>query len=219
MEDLRKQEQFEIEVLDKLKSGKFLDVLIFTGGSMLRLCHGLDRYSIDLDFWLYKKIDVKNYFEKLKEYLSRYYGLKDAENKFYTMIFEVKSKEYPRGLKIEIRKKSGKFKTDLSIAYSRYSSIQVFVRTLSLNEVMRSKIEAFLQRKEIRDVFDIEFLLKKGVKIKASSEEIRSLLKAISLLKKSDYLVKLGSILEPDNRKYYTSENFKILVSKLSEEM
>lgn len=219
MEDLIKQEQFEIEVLDKLKSGKFLDVLIFTGGSMLRLCHGLDRYSIDLDFWLYKKIDVKNYFEKLKEYLSRYYGLKDAENKFYTMIFEVKSKEYPRGLKIEIRKKSGKFKTDLSIAYSRYSSIQVFVRTLSLNEVMRSKIEAFLQRKEIRDVFDIEFLLKKGVKIKASSEEIRSLLKAISLLKKSDYLVKLASILEPDKRKYYTRENFKILVSKLSEEM
>lgn len=59
MEDLKKQEQFEIEVLDKLKSGKFLDVLIFTGGSMLRLCQGLDRLSIDLDFWLYKEIDVK----------------------------------------------------------------------------------------------------------------------------------------------------------------
>lgn len=100
------------------------------------------------------------------------------------MIFEIKSNEYPRGLKIEIRKKSGKFKTDLSIAYSKYSNIQVFIRTLSLNEVMRSKIEAFLQRKEIRDVFDIEFLFKKGVKIKASSEEIRNLLKAISLLKK-----------------------------------
>jgi len=103
MEDLRKQEQFEIEVLDKLKKGKFLDVLIFTGGSMLRLCHGLDRFSVVLDFWLYKQIDVKDYFEKLKAYLSRYYGLKDAKNKHYTMIFEIKSKEYSRALKIEIK--------------------------------------------------------------------------------------------------------------------
>ncbi len=55
MQDLVKQEQFEIEVLDRLKSGKFLDVLIFTGGTMLRLCYGLNRYSLDLGFWLYKK--------------------------------------------------------------------------------------------------------------------------------------------------------------------
>jgi len=131
------------------------------------------------------------------------------------MIFEIKSKEYSRALKIEIRKKSNKYKTDLSIAYSKYSNIQVFVRTLPLNEVMRSKIEAFLKRKEIRDVFDIEFLLKKGIEIKASSEEIKELLKSILLLKKKDYLVKLGSILEPEQRKYYTKENFKILVSQL----
>jgi hypothetical protein len=31
MQDLIKQEQFEIEVLDRLKSGRFLDNLIFTG--------------------------------------------------------------------------------------------------------------------------------------------------------------------------------------------
>jgi predicted nucleotidyltransferase component of viral defense system len=53
MQDLIKQEQFEIEVLDRLKSGRFLDNLIFTGGTMLRLCYGLNRFSVDLDFWLY----------------------------------------------------------------------------------------------------------------------------------------------------------------------
>jgi hypothetical protein len=31
MQDLIKQEQFEMEVLDRLKSGRFLDNLIFTG--------------------------------------------------------------------------------------------------------------------------------------------------------------------------------------------
>ncbi|MCS7164428.1 MAG: nucleotidyl transferase AbiEii/AbiGii toxin family protein [Thermodesulfovibrio sp.] len=50
MQDSVKQEQFEIEVLDRLKSGKFLDSLIFTGGTMLRLCYGLNRFSFGLDF-------------------------------------------------------------------------------------------------------------------------------------------------------------------------
>ena len=52
-----------------------------------------------------------------------------------------------------------KVKTEFSIAYSRYSNIQVLLRRPSLQKIMSSKIEAFLR--EIRDVFDIEFLLKK----------------------------------------------------------
>ncbi len=55
MQDLIKQEQFELEVLDRLQSGRFLDRLVFGGGTMLRLCFGLDRYSVDLDFWLLNK--------------------------------------------------------------------------------------------------------------------------------------------------------------------
>jgi predicted nucleotidyltransferase component of viral defense system len=82
MQDLIKQEQFEMEVLERLKSGRFLDNLIFTGGTMLRLCYGLNRFSVDLDFWLYKKIDTEKYFNQLKELLSKYYSVRDAENKF-----------------------------------------------------------------------------------------------------------------------------------------
>ncbi|BCB96854.1 hypothetical protein JZK55_17760 [Dissulfurispira thermophila] len=219
MQDLIRQERFEIEVLDRLRSGRFLDSLIFTGGTMLRLCYGLNRFSIDLDFYLYKEIDARDYFRRLKEYLSRYYVIKDAENKFYTMIFEIKSKDFPRSLKIEIRKKTGKFKTDLSIAYSKYADKQVLVRSLSLEEVMMSKIEAFLGRKEIRDVFDMEFLVKRGIEIKASKDEIKRLIDNILSLKKKDYSVKLGSILEAEDRRYYSSENFKILVMKLQEKI
>ncbi len=219
MQDLIKQERFEIEVLDRLRSGRFLDALIFTGGTMLRLCWGLNRFSVDLDFWLAKEIDDKDYFQRLKGFLSRYYTLKDAENKFHTMIFEIRSKEYPRSLKVEIRKKVGRFKTEMAIAYSRYAETQVLVRCLSLKEVMRSKIEAFLDRREIRDLFDIEFLVKRGVEIEAAPDEIKRLMDGISSLKKSDYSVKLGSILEPDQRRYYTKENFKVLISKLKEEI
>jgi len=216
MQDLIKQEQFEIEVLDRLKSGRFLDNLIFTGGTMLRLCYGLNRFSVDLDFWLYKKIDTERYFSRLKEFFLKNYSIKDAESKFYTMLFEIKSKNYPRSLKIEIRKKVEKVKTEFSIAYSQYSNIQVLVRTPSLQEIMSSKIEAFLNRREIRDVFDIEFLLKKGIDLRASKGKLEKLLQGINSLSTKDYSVKLSSILEPEERKYYTKENFKILLMSLT---
>ncbi|MGB9628929.1 MAG: nucleotidyl transferase AbiEii/AbiGii toxin family protein [Thermodesulfobacteriota bacterium] len=217
MQNLLKQERFEIEVLDRLKSGRFLEGLIFTGGTMLRLCYGLNRFSIDLDFWLNKEIEIGKYFKKLRDFLSKKYIIKDAENRFYTMIFEIRSKDYPRSLKIEIRKKQGKFKTDMTIAYSKYSNLQVLVRSLSLDELMRTKIEAFLSRKEVRDVFDIEFLLKRGIEIKASPDEIREILNIIESLNKRDFSVKLGSILEAEERKYYIKENFKILIMRLNE--
>lgn len=217
MQDLIKQEQFEMEVLDKLKSGKLLDKLIFTGGTMLRLCYGLNRFSVDLDFWLYKKIDIKPYFTRINEFLSGYYTIRDAQDKFHTMLFEIKSKDYPRSLKVKIRKKAEKIKTEISIAYSKYSNTQVLVRTSSLHEVMKSKIEAFLSRKEIRDVFDIEFLLKKGIELKATKEDLQKLLDRIKALGKKDYSVKLGSILDVEQRQYYMRENFKILIAKIEE--
>ena len=61
MQDLIKQEQFELEVLDRLQSGRFLDRLVFGGSTMLRLCFGLDRYSVDLDFWLLPVASGKRY--------------------------------------------------------------------------------------------------------------------------------------------------------------
>lgn len=56
MEELIKLEKFEIEVLEYLNSGKFLDNLVFVGGTMLRLCDGLNRFSNGLDFWVIKGI-------------------------------------------------------------------------------------------------------------------------------------------------------------------
>jgi predicted nucleotidyltransferase component of viral defense system len=219
MRDLVKQEQFELEILERLNSKKFLNKLVFGGGTMLRLCFGLNRFSVDLDFWIMKDIDTKRLFKELKEYLSNFYILKDATNKFYTLLFEIKSKDYPRSLKIEIRKEKKKIKTEQVIAYSKYANTQVFLKVISLEEMMKAKIEAFLGRKEIRDVFDIEFLLKKGVDIDASSQTLRKIFKGIDSLNKRDYAVKLGSLLEEGQRNYYVNENFKILKSAIEEKI
>ncbi len=219
MQDLKKHEQFELEVLDRLNSGRFLRNLVFGGGTMLRLCHGLGRYSVDLDFWVIKDIEPKEYFQKLKTYLAQVYTITAAANKFHTMLFELKSPAYARSLKIEIRKELKKINTESAIAFSSQSNVQVLLRVVSLQEMMRAKIEAFLSRREIRDVYDLEFLLKKGVAVTATAEELKALVKGIEELQRNDYAVKLGSLLEPGQRKYYQEKNFTILTRQLKDQL
>ncbi len=219
MQTLIKQEQFEIEVLNFLNTHRFLNKLVFCGGTMLRLCYGLNRFSVDLDFWLLKKMDVKKLFEPIKECLSQSYIISDAMNKYWTILYEIKSPEYPRSLKIEIRKTTKKIKLEKAIAFSKYANYQVLVNVPSLKDMMNEKINAFLDRKEIRDLFDIEFLFKKGVDLPEEKEILRELLNLISKLPKRDYTVKLGSLLEENERRYYINENFKLLKLNLEEKL
>ncbi len=220
MQDLIKQEQFEMEVLDRLQSGRFLDRLVFGGGTMLRLCFGLDRYSVDLDFWLLTKnrekdFNLPGWFSLLRDYLARYYEIRDAADMFHTLVIELKSSDYPRSLKLEIRKGVTIKKTERAIAYSRHSSVQVYLRTITLQQMMASTIDAFLQRKEIRDAYDLEFLVKKEVQADISVEKADQVLTAIAALTRQDYKVKLCSLLEADKRSYYRQNNFRILKSHL----
>ncbi len=216
MEELIKLEKFEIEVLEYLSSGKFLDKLVFVGGTMLRLCYGLNRFSNDLDFWVIGKMDFNKLFKKLKEHLEKKYTVKDAMNKFFTILFEISSPFSSRNIKIEIRKEIKKIKYEKTIAFSKYSNIQVLLNTLSLEDTLKFKIESFIDRKEIRDCFDIEFLCKSGVELKVDKKLAQSLLKTINQLSTRDYKVKLGAIIEKRERDYYIKKNFEFLKNVLN---
>mgnify|MGYP000613178039 CR=1 FL=1 len=182
MQDFKKHEQFELEVLNILNSARLLSKLIFAGGTMLRLCYGLDRYSVDLDFWLDDKVDPSAFFPRLKKILRENYDLSDSCDKRFTMLFEFKSEKYPRSLKIEIRKNMKNVRVERLIAYGPNSNIQVMVKAVCIEEMMRAKIEAFLSRGEIRDVYDIEFMLKRGVKLPGDKEVLKKVIKKICLL-------------------------------------
>jgi len=208
------QERFELEVLDRLNSGKFLANIVFCGGTMLRLCHNLNRFSVDLDFWVIKELEP-GFFENMKAYLAKHYDIKDSARKFHTLLFELRSHTYPRSLKLEIRRQVKKINVEQLIAYSKYANTQVFLKAVSLSDMIASKLEAFLDRQEIRDAFDMEFLLKKGVPLQASDDTRRQVLTRINAFSRKDYTVKLGSLLEKEQRQYYAVENFKILKGAL----
>lgn len=219
MQDLVKQEQFELEILEKLNSAKLLNNVIFCGGTMLRLCFGLNRYSVDIDFWVIEDLDFSGLFKKLSAVLSKDYQIVDSADKFYTILFEIKSESYPRNLKIEIRKEKKSIKSESAIAYSKNSNIQVFLKIVSLSDMVQAKVNAFIGRKEIRDCFDLEFLVKKGIPLNTPPDMLKKLLKGIDALSKNDYTVKLGSLLEANERIYYSKENFKILKAAINEEL
>ena len=217
MDILRQHEVFEIEVLEKMNSGKILDPLIFGGGSMLRLCHELNRYSVDLNFWFVKKIFQNDFFDKCRKTFEKNYEITDAQMNHYTILFELRSALYPKRLKIEIRREWKEYDHQQIIAFSRFSTRQVILKAHTLDQTMKNKIEAFLDRGEIRDCFDIEFMLRRGVEIPIKDEgQSIAFQKKLALLKDGDFKVKLGSILENDIRDYYVTHRFRFLQEKLA---
>jgi Nucleotidyl transferase AbiEii toxin, Type IV TA system len=217
MDIFKQHEIFEIEVLDRMKSERMLDPLVFGGGTMLRLCHDLNRYSVDLDFWFLKKISQEDYFNKLRRCFEKYYEITDAQTKHYTLLFELRSRDYPKRLKIEIRRAIKDCDFQETIAFSRFAMKQVALRAHTLDQSMKNKINALLDRGEIRDCFDIEFLLRKGTRLPADiAEKSDRVLEKIEGFKDSDFKVKLGSILDAEFRAYYTSQRFRFLKEQLS---
>ena len=203
MDILRQHELFEIEVLEKMNSAKMLEPLVFGGGTMLRLCHDLNRYSVGLDFWFIKEISQKDLFDKGRKVLTKDYEITDAQMKHFTILLELRSAQYPKRLKIEIRREQKECDYQQTIAFSRYSTRQVLLKTHTLDQTMENKIKAFLDRGEIRDCFDIEFLLRRGVAILFRDKgQFIAFQKKVDLLKDRDFKVKLGSILEEDIREY-----------------
>jgi len=217
MDTFRQHEVFQIEVIDRMKSAKLLDPLVFGGGSMLRLCHELNRYSVDLDFWFEKRVSQENHLDRMRRALDKDYEITDAQIKRYALLLELRSPSYPKRLKIEIRRERKDCDHQQKIAFSRFSTRQVVVRAHTLEQTMKNKIEAFLSRGEIRDCFDIEFLLRRGIDLpRLSDNQSIDLQRKLARFKERDFKVKLGSILEGDIREYYVVNGFRFLEERLA---
>lgn len=219
MQTLQNLEVLEIEILELLNSIKVLEFLYFGGGTMLRLCHNLNRYSTDLDFWLDASSESKLIYQPIRKALSDNYKLTDSMNKRNTILFEFKSSSVNRSLKIEIRKEQMNFEWEYKIAFSRFTTKQVMVKALTLEQMMTNKFEALLSRKIIRDAFDIEFLLMRGINLPSDITKLEKALQIINNFKEQDYKVTLGSILDEKDRKFYLTNKFKFLKEEITKQL
>jgi len=217
MKRLEDHEGFEMAFLNLLASHRLTGFLVFDGGTMLRLCHELPRYSLDLDFWFYKQTDFSDFFRRLKDAASAGYEITDAQEKFHSLLVEMRRAGGTTKLKIEVRKKvAPNGSSEQKIAYSPFYASQVLMRGFTLKQMFKNKVSALIERGEIRDAFDLEFLLRKGVGPDLSDDEKKALVRRLRGFKKRDFDVKLGSIVLPDLREYYRANRFAFLQEKLT---
>ncbi len=153
---------------------QFHDVgIIFKGGTALKKCYGLNRFSEDLDFTCIKKFNIQS--------------LKKGMNRF-RIDFEIKMKSYERSQKIMLKIKGPLYMgnpqsvcgiaLDLSfrekiILPPKLKTIGRFLEELPAfdvivmqeKEILAEKIRAMLSRNAARDLYDIWFLLNKDVEL------------------------------------------------------
>ena len=217
MERLANHEAFEMEVLQWLRSKGFLRPLVFGGGTMLRLCHEMPRYSLDMDFCFYKEIEYDVFYHQLENFIRQQYDVTDLQNKFYSILAEIRKMAGMERLKIEIRKTPAPGgSTEEKIAFSPHFPTQVLVRGFTMDQMFKNKVSALLDRGEIRDGFDLEFLARRGVDLDLNEEDKKKIVERLQSFRKRDFSVKLGSVLLPEVREYYNQKKFAYLEEKLA---
>lgn len=225
MKELMLHERFEIETLDEMRKSRVLKSLVFGGGTMLRLCHQLPRFSVDLDFYIK---NPNSDFEEAFELLNRHFQhlgieITDKHKKHFTYLIEIRRPSSPRRLKIEIRKENKQARLiEPSIAFSpAVPDMQVAVTSCSLEQMATNKIEALIQRQLARDAYDLEFLIRHGVDIAkniANTDREKALV-VVQNMKPKDIKDTLGPLLPPIERQRIFKTGFSLLIGKLHSEI
>jgi hypothetical protein len=151
--------------------------LIFKGGTALEKVYGLNRFSEDLDFTKNGKVDMEELLEKLTAGM-RNYGVDCQFRKDKTLeksekyklnakgpLFERETSRVFLRLEISIREKP-LMEPEIKGMFPKYRDIPNFsLAAMPMREIGAEKVRAILTRDKARDIYDLWFLLKKGVEI------------------------------------------------------
>lgn len=157
---------------------KIRNELVFKGGTALYKFYGLNRFSEDLDFTLVKHRSAINVLiQKAAEQLSLL-GIEAKMKNFREFRHQINACLECRGplyngsketltiipLNISLREKV--HTASYEMVFSPYREIPSFeVYVMGEAEIAVEKIRAILNRDKARDVYDLWFLLKKGIKL------------------------------------------------------
>lgn len=152
------------------------DELVFKGGTCLSKFYRIGRFSEDIDFTMRKELDIGGLLRKIMSDLSSF-GIESEikqEKKAFNSITVVMRAKGPlymgkpsslSSIKIDINMKSS---IDLHPSVATYSPIYPDIPPFSLpimqeKEILAEKVRAIMTRAKARDVYDMWFLIEKGV--------------------------------------------------------
>jgi hypothetical protein len=151
--------------------------LVFKGGTALQKTLGLNRFSIDLDFTLLNPIDLAKLIGKIVIDFNNY-GYKAIQKEIkkkvsYTTLLKIQGPLYdgrdktlsPLRIEISLREKAILQPRVMEIT-PFYPDLQPYLLYLMQpEEILAEKVRAITTRAKARDIFDLHFLLKKGIKL------------------------------------------------------
>lgn len=182
---------------------------------MLYFFHGLDRFSVDLDFDLLDETKKDLVASEVRAILEKYGVIKDSADKVKTLYFLLSYGESEHGVKVEISKRIAKN------SYETRNFYGTDVVTVVLEDAFANKLVAVTERKRTanRDFYDILFLLRKGI---IPNEGIilertgKSLMEYLdTLITFAEKRLSAGSVLEgigelvDENQKKWLKQNLK----------
>ena len=153
------------------------DELVFKGGTALQKTYGLNRFSEDLDFTLSKKIEIAAIIDKVltgMDILGCEATKKKIKDDDLSIAFQVRAKgplyeEVDKSLtyvNIEVSKRE-----EVLLPLLMNSVVPIYkdlppylLPMMDPSEIVAEKIRALFTRERSKDLYDLYFLIKKGVK-------------------------------------------------------
>ncbi len=132
----------------------FFPEAVIHGGTAIWRCYKGNRFSEDVDVYLqsFDKGKIDGFTEKLKERGFSITKFKTTKNAIFSNI------SY-RGTVIRFEAVRKDFKNYSARKFEMIDGSSIIVNTLSPDGLIKEKIDAYLNRKKIRDLYDIFFLL------------------------------------------------------------
>ena len=176
------------------------------GGTAALLFHGLDRFSVDLDFDLLDETKEDYIFEQVIKIAKEYGVLKESYKKRFNLFFLLSYEDKAHNIKVEINRRQ------FGSKYEMKTYLGVSMLVMVPKDMFAHKLMAMTERigKTSRDIYDVWFFLSKRFLINKEIVEKRSgtsfnqvIKKCIDLLEKMDnkaILTGVGELLTPSQK-------------------
>lgn len=178
----------------------------FKGGTAALMFHGLDRFSVDLDFDLLDESQEQHVFERVSRILQKYGVIREAHRKRYSLFILLSYEDKARHVKVEINRRQ------FGSRYEIKTYLGVSMQVMLLEDMFAHKLMAMVERsgKTSRDIYDVWFFLKTRSPINKAIVENRAQMsfdrlvrKCIDQLEKMDnrrILDGVGELLSPGQK-------------------
>lgn len=185
---------------------KISPYLGFKGGTAALLFHGLDRFSVDLDFDLNDENQSDIVFEELLKIIEKFGSVKETYKKRFSLFFMIFYEDKSRNIKIEINKRQ------FGSKYEIKSYLGVSMQVMLLEDMVANKLLAMYERMDdtSRDIYDVWYFLKTRSPINKAIVENRSgqsfdevvkrLIRNLEKFEKHRILLGLGELLTPNQK-------------------